>query len=150
MMNGRAIWQQIDLTWARKRFSELRTLIDRSVPDCLISGHETLIQGLTLPDAKDRHVLAAAIVGRVNVIVTYNLKDFPADKLAPYGLMAEHPDTFISHLLDLGSGAVISQKRNHRASLKNPPKTVGDYLETLVTQGLVETVLSVREFEELL
>lgn len=104
MMNGRAIWQQIDLTWARKRFSELRTLIDRSVPDCLISGHETLIQGLTLPDAKDRHVLAAAIVGRVNVIVTYNLKDFPADKLAPYGLMAEHPDTFISHLLDLGSG----------------------------------------------
>jgi Uma2 family endonuclease len=47
------------------------------VRDCIVEKYEYLIPTLTLPDPNDRHVLAAAIVGSADVIVTFNLKDFP-------------------------------------------------------------------------
>jgi hypothetical protein len=53
-------------------------LLDLAIPDGLVNGHETLITGLRLPDANDRHVLAAAIRCNASVIVTFNEKDFPA------------------------------------------------------------------------
>ena len=52
--------------------------------DCLVTGFEELIEGLELPDRKDRHVLAAAVRSGADVIVTQNLKDFPHDRLNPY------------------------------------------------------------------
>jgi predicted nucleic acid-binding protein len=63
-----------------------RDLMDRAVRDCFVTGYEALIPALTLPDPDDRHVLAAAIAGRCDVIVTQTLRDFPAEALAPYGL----------------------------------------------------------------
>ena len=38
-----------------------RSLMDQSVRDCLVTGHEILVPQLELPDPGDRHVLAAAI-----------------------------------------------------------------------------------------
>ena len=51
--------------------------MNQAVEDCLIEDYEPLIDSLELPDLDDRHVLAAAIRGRADLIVTYNLKDFP-------------------------------------------------------------------------
>ena len=51
--------------------------MDRAALDCLVTGHKTLIPGLDLPDPGDRHVLAAAIVGHCDLIVTFNIRDFP-------------------------------------------------------------------------
>lgn len=62
-----------------------RDLMDRATRDSLVEGYHALIPALTLPDADDRHVLAAAIVGRCDVIVTQNLADFPAEALDPFG-----------------------------------------------------------------
>ena len=45
-------------------------------PDAVVTGHEGLIPALT-NDVKDRHVLAAALQGRADYLVTFNLKDFP-------------------------------------------------------------------------
>ena len=56
------------------------------------------------------------------------------------------PDEFVLHLLDLGPGAVASAAQHHRESLKNPPKTVTEYLETLERQGLTQTVSVLREY----
>lgn len=67
-----------------------------STPDASVTGHETLIAGLTLPDADHCHVLAAAIRCNSSVTVTFNEKDFPASALAPYGIEAQHPDLFIA------------------------------------------------------
>jgi hypothetical protein len=120
-------------------------LMDKHAIDVLVIGYEDLIPGLQLPDPNDRHVLAAAIRGQANVIVTMNLRDFPSDVLAPFGIEAQRPDEFILHLLDLAPGAVVAAAENHRQSLKNPPKTVSEYLETLERQGLTQTVTVLRE-----
>ncbi len=72
------------------------------VLDCLVTGYEDFIDGLVLPDPNDRHVLASAIRA-ANVIVTYNLDDFPRQVLDPFGIEPQHPDIFVVHLLDLDS-----------------------------------------------
>ena len=69
-------------------------LMNHAMPDSLVTGHERLIGGLSLPDPDDRHVLAAAIVSGAQLIITFNTRDFPEDELAPYGIEAVHPDTF--------------------------------------------------------
>ncbi len=66
----------------RPRIERVRDLIDAAVPAGRVTGYERLTDTLSLPDTGDRHVLAAAIHARARVIVTFNLKDFPADTLA--------------------------------------------------------------------
>jgi predicted nucleic acid-binding protein len=68
-----------DLT--REQLERTRSLMNTHVRDALVEGYESLIPGLTLPDPEDRHVLAAAIRAGASVIVTFNLRDFPADAL---------------------------------------------------------------------
>lgn len=133
-----------DLT--REKLERTRMLMDKHAADALVTGYEDLIPGLQLPDPGDRHVVAAAIRGRTDVIVTMNLKDFPAETIALFGLEAQHPDEFILHLLDLAPGAVVAAAQTHRQSLKNPPKTVEEYLDTLERQGLTQTASVLREF----
>lgn len=78
---GNLLRNRDDLT--RPQLERTRDLMDRAVPDALVAGYEELIDPLTLPDPDDRHVLAAAIRGRADVIVTSNLKDFPETALKP-------------------------------------------------------------------
>jgi predicted nucleic acid-binding protein len=77
----------------RAQLARTRQLMDAHVMDSLVTGYERLIETLDLPDPDDRHVLAAAIAGGADVLVTKNLKDFPADRLAPFGIEAQHPDS---------------------------------------------------------
>jgi hypothetical protein len=78
----------------RAALERTRDLMNQAVRDCLVTGYEPLIPTIDLPDPGDCHVLAAAIVGRCDLIVTQNLKDFPAAALQPYGIEAQHPDEF--------------------------------------------------------
>ena len=121
-------------------------LMDRAVRDCLVTGYERLIPALRLPDEGDRHVLAAAIVGRCDVIVTQNLKHFPADVLSPLGIEAQHPDVFLSSHLNSSPGKFCDAVRKVRTRLRNPPYAVRDYLDTLTRQGLVATAAELNGF----
>jgi predicted nucleic acid-binding protein len=133
-----------DLT--RDKLERTRMLMDKHAVDALVTDYEDLIPGLHLPDPDDRHVLAAAIRGHADVIVTMNLWDFPSDIVGSFGIEVQHPDEFIVRLLDLAPGAVLAAAQNHRQSLKNPPKTSAEYLETLERQGLTQTVSVLREY----
>ena len=126
------------------RLERTRTLMEEAVPDALIEGYEGLIPALKLPDPTDRHVLAAAIAGRVDVIVTRNLRDFPAVELAPFRIEAQHPDVFIRHALELDEAAGLDAVRRLRAALRAPPIDVVTYLDTLSRQELPETVAFLR------
>jgi predicted nucleic acid-binding protein len=137
-----------DLT--REKLQRTRDLMDAHVLDCLVTGYEDLIEGIQLPDPDDRHVLAAAVRTGAAVIVTFNLKHFPGDALAPYGIEAQHPDEFVTHLLDLSPGAVCQAAKRQREALKNPPLTASEFLDALARQQLPETVSRLREFEGLI
>ena len=127
-----------------------RILMDEAIDDALVTGFEPLIPGLTLPDPDDRHVLAAAITARADVIVTLNLKEFPPASLAPYLIEAQHPDIFVRHILDLDKPLALAAIRDHRASLKKPSFSSEDYLALLLRQGLAETVTFLRPWSELI
>jgi len=118
------------------------------VRDCLVTGYEPLIQGLTLPDPEDRHVLAAAIRAGASVIVTFNLDDFPDSILEPFGIQAQHPDQFISHLIQIDPYAVCDAAKRQRASLQKPPYSVNEFLDILARQGLPQTVRKLRRYAE--
>jgi predicted nucleic acid-binding protein len=137
-----------DLT--RVQLERTRDLMNAHVRDCLVTDYEDLIPTLILPDPDDRHVLAAAVRGRADVIVTYNLKDFPADMLALHSIVAQHPDEFIKHLLNLDEGAVCAAVKRQREFLRNPPKSVEELLATFEQQSLVQTVAHLRKFSDLI
>jgi predicted nucleic acid-binding protein len=131
---------------SREKLERTRTLMDQHTQDALVSGYEELVEGLQLPDPNDRHVLAAAIRGHADVIVTTNTRHFPVQALRPFGIEPQHPDEFVVNLLDLTPGAVLTAVRRHRESLKNPPKTPEEYLGMLEKEGLTETVAILREY----
>jgi hypothetical protein len=132
------------------RLDRTRQLMDEAVPDSVVTGYESLEPALSLPDPGDTHVLAAAIRAGAQGIVTFNLKDFPEEALAPFAIEAIHPDRFIESQFDLHTSAVVGAARQQRLALKNPPKGPEEYLETLATQGLVVTADRLAEFSDLL
>ena len=133
-----------------ERIQQTRRLMDAAIPDALVRHYESLIDGITLPDPGDRHVLAAAIKCGAQIIVTANLKDFPQEYLAPYGMEALHPDEFIEHQFGLNQGAVIACAKRIRARLKNPEKSADEYLEILASSRLPVTANLLREFKGLI
>lgn len=131
------------------QLTRTKALMNAAILEAVVEGFEPLVDTLDLPDADDRHVLAAAIRADASLIVTFNLKDFPDVKLAPFGVAAIHPDEFVITLIqDAAESVVTAFKRQHN-SLKNPPRTVHELLETLKANGLRETVVKLRELLEL-
>lgn len=131
----------------RESLERCRELMDRHVPDSLVEGYESPISTLALPDPDDRHVLAAAIHGGAAVIVTFNLADFPASVLEPYGIEAVHPDEFVARHWDESRESELDAVRRQRTALRRPAKSARDYLETLEQCRLVETATRLRERE---
>jgi hypothetical protein len=132
------------------KLDRTRELMDANVLDALVTGYEPLIDGLKLPDEGDRHVLAAAIRSGADVIVTYNTKDFPKEALAPFGVHPEHPDEFVLHLIDLDCATVCGAAKEHRARLKNPIKSVSEYLASLQRNELPRSVAALERYQDLL
>jgi hypothetical protein len=113
--------------------SRLVRQMETTFPDALVTGWETLTETFDLPDPGDRHVVAAACVGRADVIVTDNLADFPPAAL-PAPLTRQSLDEFLLDALDLHSGLVISAvhaiaARTGRYGPSLMPKDIATYLQ---------------------
>lgn len=114
--------------------------MNTAVPDAMITGFEPLIDSVDLPDVDDRHVVAASVRSNSEIIVTFNLKDFPAPALSAFGIEALHPDDFVMDLFDLNRALVLSAVTTQRSNLRRPPMSVDEYLEALLRQGMAQTV----------
>jgi predicted nucleic acid-binding protein len=126
------------------KLERTRHLMDKAIPDALVTGYEHLIDAIELPDRDDRHVVAAAIRCGASVIVTLNLADFPGHALRNFRIEAQHPDDFVLALLETFPDLVLEAARTHRASLKNPSKTEDEYPAELDAQGLAKSVGEIR------
>lgn len=114
--------------------------MNTAFPDANVTGYQSLIVGLILPDQKDRHVLAAAIKSGSDAIITFNLKDFPHADLTDFDIEALHPDDFICNLIDLEPSTSLNALIAQSARLKSPPVKVSELLDTLESIGLRRSV----------
>ncbi len=105
---------------------------------------------MKLPDLNDRHVVAAAIKGQAEGIITFNLKDFPETTLEPLGVRAIHPDVFLTDMIELDTAKVVLAAQMHRNSLKNPSLSTQQYLEAMQRQRLPAFVSKLSQFEKII
>lgn len=73
-------------------------LLSERFPDALTPDQGNRTAGLSLPDPADAHVIETALNGAADLIITANLRDFPAPALRAVGLRALHPDAFLTDL----------------------------------------------------
>ncbi len=134
------------------RLDVRRDSMREAVPDWEIpeSAWSQLVHKLALPDPDDRHVLAAAIVGHADCIVTANLQDFPRPVLLEFGIEAIDPDTFIVNQWDLDPVSAIAAFKRMRARRKNPKSSPEDFADALEIGGLPATAERLRAASELI
>lgn len=128
-----------------ERLVRTKNLMNASIKNCLVTGYESIVPELELPDPGDRHVLAAAIRCGANLLVTFNLRDFPTENLRQYDIEPLHPDEFILRFLNFNFEGICKAAEKQRIRLKNPPKTPDEYLQTLVELGLPLSSARMRE-----
>ena len=115
----------------REQLERTRQMMERAIQDCLITDYDHRIDELALPDADDRHVLAAAIKADASTIVTFNLKHFPANQLNRHGIVAKHPDAFVTDLACGGHAqAVVRAAKMQQRGMCKPAMSVDNYLES--------------------
>jgi predicted nucleic acid-binding protein len=93
--------------------------------------YSSSLVALMTNDPKDRHVAATAVAAGADVIVTINLKDFPARALEPFGLEAQSPDVFLARLFHLDPDTMVELLERQAAALHRPPMAVDDILAKL-------------------
>ncbi|MGH7505722.1 MAG: PIN domain-containing protein, partial [Longimicrobiales bacterium] len=135
-----------DLT--RAQLERRADLMDRAIPGASVEGHTRLIRKLRLPDPDDRHVLAAAIKVSAARIVTHNTRDFPRASLAPFGIRAQRPDSFVIDLSATFGERVVEAARRQRAGLRNPAISVDEMLESYARNGLTRTAEWLAQFAD--
>ena len=94
-------------------------------------------------DPKDRHVLAAAVAADSELIVTFDLDDFPPEACDPVGVEAIHPDEFLLDLYDLDPEGVRAALEQQAGDL-NPPWPLDELLRALTKAGVPRFVDAVR------
>lgn len=121
--------RNLELRWnlPPKKIAHLTSQLSRHFPEACIEPDEKLILRMT-NDPKDRHVLAAAVKGKAEVIVTFNLKDFPPAALRKWKIRAEHPDAFLCRLYSADPQAVVSRLREQASAIG---RTLPELLNTL-------------------
>lgn len=114
---------------AARRVGSMR---DAFGAESLVDGFDELISEMTC-DPKDAHVLAAAVHDEADVLVTFNLKDFPAESADPHGIEVLHPDSFLTQLLTDSPTSVIDALEAGVQDLRKPPETMNAWLAGIAT-----------------
>lgn len=116
----------------QENMERMVTTMKRLHPDATVTGYHHLIPSMTC-DEKDKHVLAAAVVGKADVIVTYNRGDFPQASVEPHAIEIQDPDEFVRHVLDLAPAAFVHFFRENAALRHKPrvtPEEVANHLKS--------------------
>jgi len=121
-------------------------LMNGALPEADVQGWEVRMNGLTLPDPDDHHVLAAALAAGAGTILTMNLRDFPTLALAPHGVAAAHPDGFLCGLYEADPKLLRASTSTEaaQANLSRSTPSLAAYLGVLDRQGLPQFTRRLR------
>ena len=158
-----AKWSEaVEVEWVRNleknrpelagKLDRRRDLMRQAVPDWEVTAaqYEALMPSLALPDKDDVHVLAAAIAGHADCIVTRNLKHFPAEVTDVHGIEVIHPDDFIVMQLDIDAVLGLTALKAMRARMKAPPRSPEEFAVLLERSELFSTAQRVRDAASLI
>ncbi|MEH2333961.1 PIN domain-containing protein [Nostoc sp.] len=113
-----------------ERAMKLEGTITAAFPEAMVEVPNGLPEIMTNHPG-DRHVLAAAVTAKADIIVTSNLKHFQAKDLAGWEIEAQHPDTFLTHLYNLDPNSILQVIQRWSLDLKKPPLTFVELLDLL-------------------
>jgi predicted nucleic acid-binding protein len=135
---------------AIKKIPHLVKQIREAIPDCLIVDYEPFIPTFELPDEDDRHVLAAAIRGNADAIVSLNTKDFPADVLAQFDIEIQTPDQFVLNQIMLHPPRALTAIKKMRSRWDQPSLTAADMVDLFEKRQLPQTAAHLRDVLDLI
>ena len=113
-------------------------LMNDALPSATVVAYKDHIEAVRLPDPDDRHVVAAGIAARADVILTWNLRHFPAEELKRFGLRRATPDGFLSDLYDSNPELLIGSLANARRNLSRSNVSAPEFIAILDHQRLVQ------------
>ncbi|WP_218825113.1 PIN domain-containing protein [Streptosporangium subroseum] len=124
------------------------SFVRRAFPEAMVEGWEPLEDSMG-NHVKDRHVLAAAVRGHADVIVTLNLRDFPGSACEHLDIEVQHPDTFLCYKLEQAPDVILHVLEEQVAATGKPshlPMTMKDVLSSLENCGTPVFVANARSF----
>jgi len=128
-----------------ERLQNTRRLMNDALPTAMVSAYENYVPEVNLPDPNDRHVVAAGIAAGASIILTWNLRHFPAKELKKFGLRRETPDVFLSGLYDKVPDLAIGSLVNARRNLTKTRVSASDFINILNSQKLIELAKRVEK-----
>lgn len=96
------------LSWPEELAAHWRSEVGKHFAEALIEDAACL-EPVLVNDLKDRHVLATAIRAGASTIVTFNLRDFSHESLAPWGIHAVHPADYLITLHTISPDVVVAK-----------------------------------------
>ncbi|MGB9195530.1 MAG: PIN domain-containing protein [Terriglobales bacterium] len=120
---GTVLERKMHLTPAqvKRRLDAMRS----TFPEASILIPDDLAPALTcIPDPNDRHVLAAAIRGKDDAILTFNQRHFPSECLAQYEIDLMSPDNFLVHQFHLNPSAVLGKIDAQAAAIRETREAI--------------------------
>ncbi|MEM9477027.1 MAG: PIN domain-containing protein [Pseudomonadota bacterium] len=124
--------------------------IQEAFPEGSILVSTSVESSLELPDADDKHVLAAAIQAKAAQIATDNVKDFPPANVAPHDIEVVTADHLIAHTVALAPTRAVASIRRMRKRLNKPSFDAEQLLLKLESHGLPEAASELSEYADLL
>lgn len=142
-------WERVIVRSGRRSVSSAAAItaaVRKFFPDSEVpfDSYADLVAGMPGKDPDDRVHMAAAVAGRATHIVTHNLADFPAARLAEHGVTVMDPDTYLCALFGELSDEVTSTVGRLAGEKRNPPMTIVDLLGHLERAGVRRFVALVR------
>ena len=152
--------QEIEHEWASSLVEKYPDAADKiprlvehmreAIPDCLIVDYAPLITSIQLPDERDRHVLAAAIRGNADAIVSLNTKDFPASVLATFDIEIQTPDQFVLNQIMLNPPKALTAIKKMRERWERPSMLAADMVDLFEKRQLPQTAAHLRDVLDLI
>lgn len=116
--------------YATARSKRLVAQMNEAFPESLLAESEDLVGSFGLPDADDEHVLAVAVAGEADYLITDNLRDFPRE-LVPIDIEIRTSAQFITDLVECDPDGAVEAMRDMARRNTRPRTSVDDLLRIL-------------------